>query len=610
MKTASYILSIVLVATLAASNFAFALITCPAGSHTFSGGTQASGYDMCIPDVPGSSGSSGSSSGSSGQSSSTFIPSSKGTITPSGTTYDTQVQGTALDAQVDTEVNRLYGTSIYDQAKALYDASIVTNRADYNSVVEQIKGLDYDAADSLKRAYNVRAIERLNQVWTGIIALENTYAEQQKQLITTPSTISPTPISPTPISPTPITPTPINPTSVIPQSISASDLKPGKTFTAPANQPTSIVKPDQSIFLKAGSAIKYIDQYTWQTVNGVFRFLEKTAINGRYKVRVNGGNAVVSIRGTQFIVNETKDTTTLTLIKGSLTIKPAKGASVTLKEGYQLVVTKGVLGKAVKYNAAKLDTSWYLNIQPAANFTNSSWQKTSAAANWSSDCTTTARQAAAAETLTADEQTQLDLLNQAIPVFKAREIDSLELPNKISANLEKTTVSVGTKYLKATVIGKSLFYSNDKTGKVWKVFQDKSTTDGMLKSAKSHNIVFGINKSTMAFDHWEKSGNTRIAVFSAALTQDGTDSLISGSLSSEAGSSANLGSVNIYISEDTQQWIKTQVKVDYLTGKVIMPIYQTCTYAYDKVKIKAPKAKSVTSKAGIAEMQEIYNAAQ
>ncbi|MDD4271681.1 MAG: hypothetical protein PHF50_02660 [Patescibacteria group bacterium] len=596
MKKTFYIPGIALIVILGATNFASALITCPAGSHTFSGGTQASGYDMCIPDV----GSSGPVSGSSGQSSATFTPSTKSTITPSGTTAQTQTQGIAMDTQVDSEVSRLYGTSIYNQAKTLYDNSISVNQNDYNAVASQTQNADYNTSDALRRAYNVRAIERLNQVWNGIMALETSYAEQLKQ-----QTATPTPITPTPITPAPITPAPITPASY-----SASDLKPGKTFTAPANQPANIVTPGQSIILKAGSVIKYIDQYTWQTVKGTIRFLEKVAINGRYKVRLNGG-AAVSVRGTQFIINEAANTTTLTLLKGSVTATSAKGnASITLKEGYRLAITKGVLGKPVKINTAQLDASWYENIPAGANFTNASWQKSSAAANWSSDCAITTGQSTATETLTADEQTLVDYLNQkASPVFRIHEIDTFASPTKISSVMEKTTLNNGAKTISALVNGKSLYYSSDKAGKVWKVFQDKNITDNMLKNAKSHNIVYGINKNTLAFDHWDKAGNSRVAVYKAVATQDGTDSLIRNAFDPSATSSPTLLNVKIYINEDTQQWIKTEASINYPTGKILLPIYQTCKYAYDTAKTKVPaKAKSVTSKAGIAEMQKIYNA--
>lgn len=637
MKIIFRVLGIVLVAVFGVVNFALALVTCPAGSHTFSGGTQASGYDMCVPDV-GASGPVAGSSGSASQSGATFTPSSKNTVASSGTTAQTQEQGIAIDTQVDSEVKRLYGTSIYAQAKALYDASIATNRADFNSVVNQVKNADYDTADSLKRAYNIRAIERLNQVWTEIMALETTYAEQQKKLIPLPHTITPTPINPTPIKPTPINATPVKPTPTKPTSIKAtpvnpttikptainptdinpttvapsygvSDLEPGRTFTTPDNKPADIVTPNQSIYLKAGSFIRYIDQFTWQTVNGTFRFLEKVAINGRFKVRTNSG-AAISVRGTQFLINETDNITTITVLKGTVVVTPVKGRAVTVKEGYQLIITAGVLGKATKFSPTTIDT-WYESAPAGNNFSEVAWQKTSSATNWSSECTIIAGLATAAQTLTADEQTQLDYLNQkAISVFRVHEIDAFASPTKISVARSKTTINNGTKVMNAVVNGTSLYYSDDKSGKVWKVFKEKDLTKSMLQSAKSNNIVYGIDKNTIAFDHWDKTGATRVAVYKATATQEGTDSLIHNTFGPSTPSGSTLLSVNIYINEDTQQWIKTEASVNYLADNILMPINQTCKYTYDTAKVKVPKAKSVTSKAGIDEMQKIYNSAQ
>ncbi len=622
------VLGVALLVSIKVATSAPAMITCPTGSHTFGGGTQATGYDLCIPDI----GPSGPVSNTTPQTSNTFTPSTKGTIAPSGTTSDTQSQGMTLDAQVYAEVNRLYGTSIYAQAKALYDASVAVNVSDYNSVASQTSSLDPAAADPLKRAYNVRAIERLNQVWTQIIALETDYAQQQEA--TAPTPIAPTPINPTPINPTPIVPTPINPTPINPTPINpapitpspivptpiaahyvdATSLAPGQTVSAPADQPANITKPDQSIYMQAGSVIKFIDQNVWQTMHGVIRFLEKTAINGRYKIRTNGG-AVVAIRGTQFIVDEKGDTTTLILIKGLVTIKSAKSnASVTLKEGYSIVITNGVPGKPVKIDAAALDSSWYGDVPPGDTFTGISWQKTAAAGNWAEDCTTTLGQSTATQTLTADEQSVVDYLNtQAGPSFSIKETDTFAAPTKVSVIREKTTADNGTNVTNAVINGKSLYYSGDRTGKVWKVFQDKNLTSAMLQDARSHNIVHSVDQSTMTFDHWEGAGggNSRIAVYRANATQDGTDSFIHNALSPEASSSSALASYNVHVDEETQRWVSTETTVNYPTGKIIMPIHQTCKYTYDTAKIKVPaKAKSVTPEAGIAEMQQIYNASK
>lgn len=629
MKKILSVLSIALAVIFGIANSAFALITCPAGSHTFSGGTQASGYDMCITDV----GSAGPVSGSSAQPSATFTPSTKGTINTSGTTAQTQAQGITIDTQVDAEVNRLYGTKIYAQAKALYDASVLVSKNDFNSVSSQIKGLDDDAADSLKRAYNVRAIERLNQVWNQIIALETTYAEELKQqaiaipsqtpTAINPNLISATPINPTPtgateVIPTPIVPTTINstkikPTPIVPTEINATDLTPSQIISALANKPTVITRPNQSIYLQAGSVIKYVNKNVWQTVSGAFRFLEKTAIDGRYKVRTNGG-AVVAVRGTQFIINETAEATTVTLIKGALSVTPAQKGKpvVNLKEGYQLVITDGVLGKPVKFDAAELNGSWHANILPSANFTNASWKKTAAANNWRSDCAITAGQATATQVLTADEQAVLDYLNQQVsPVFKVHEIDTFVAPTQISVAQEKTTINKGAKAMNAIISGKSLYYSGDSAGKIWKVFKDKDLINSMLQNAKQHNIVYYFDQNSLAFDHWDKTGNTRIAVYQALATQTGTDNLTRNALSSSASSSPALANVFVYVNEDTEQWTKTETSVNYPTGKIIMPIYETCKYAYGAAKIKAPaKAKLVTAKAGLAEMGQIYNAAQ
>jgi len=406
-------------------------------------------------------------------------------------------------------------------------------------------------------------------------------------------------------------PTPVTPTPITARYYNATDLAPGQTVSAPADLPASITKPDQSIFMRAGSAIKYVDQNVWQTLGGVFRFIEKTAIDGRFKIRTNGG-AVVAVRGTELIIDEAGDTTTLTLLKGLVTVKSAKSnATVTVKPGYSLTIKNGVPGKPVKTEAAKLDKSWYADIAPSETFTSAAWQKTSAAGNWSDVCTITAGQSVASETLTADEQSALDYINQASTVFSVQETDIFAAANKISVARKKTTANNGTQTMSVVINGKSLHYSGD--GKVWKVFQEKDLIASMLDSAKSHNIVYGIDRSTMTFDHWEldASGANRLAVYKAVATRDGTDSLIHNAFSSEAPSAPETARGYVYVDEETQRWVMTATRIDYPTGKIVMPIYQTCKYAYDTAKIKVPaRSKSVTSAVGITEMQQIYNAAQ
>lgn len=633
MKKYFYALGIVIVVIFGVTNFAFALIDCPEGHHTFSGDTQASSRDMCIPDV----GPSGPVSGSK-----TFTPSTKGTIAPSGTTSQTQSQGIAIDTQVNSEVNRLYGTSIYAQAKALYDASVSANNNDFNSVSNQVKNLDYDTADALKRAYNIRAIERLNQVWNGIIALETTYAQQQKQQAATPPAITPTPISPTPINPTPINPTvisptpinpttisptpinptgispteinptPINPTPVVAQYYDASNFTSGQTINAPVDQPANIARPDQNIYMQAGSIIKFVSQNTWQTVNGIFRFLEKTAINGRYKVRTNGG-ATVSVRGTQFIINETPNVTTITLIKGALSVAPAKKGkpAVNLKEGYQLVITCGVLGKPAKFAADMLDTSWYENISAGQNFWDSSWTKEAAANRYRRECIFTAAAATPTVTPTSDEQKIIDAINQGILAYRAKTSDLvMEKDKKLSSAKERTNVD-GTVAMQLYFDSKGIYYPGDKAGS-WKTFQDKNITNKLFKIIREENLTYDFDQSTFTFTNWEGAGKNRLAVYSGQLTSAGTGDVIGSATGQSQESGQPVGIAKIYLDEESQLWNKTEITINVQSGKVVLPLYQNCQITYgDAVKVALPsKAKKVDAKTGSAEFSKAIRSVQ
>lgn len=395
------------------------------------------------------------------------------------------------------------------------------------------------------------------------------------------------------------------------QYFGAADIKAGQTITAPSDQKVNIVIGDQKIDLKEGSVIKYVDQYTWQVVSGNFRFIEKVAVNGKYKVKVPG--AVIAIRGTQFLIDAAANSVTITILKGMVIVTPIKGkATATVKAGYQLTITGSALGKPAQFNANTLD-AWYESIPANTNFVNASWKKAVANTTWSRRCTVTSSQATPTETLTAEEQQTIDAFNQqAIPVFRVHELDALMGPNKVSTTKEKTTVNLGTKAVRMMTDSKSFYYSGDSAGAVWKVFKDKTMVSGLLQAAKTQNIVTGVDQSTLTFDHWNKVGNTRIAAYSAKGTQSGTEELINSALAPGAGAGQELATGTIYIDEDTQQWLRYDVNAYIKTGKIAFTLHKTCQYTYDAaVKIKLPaKAKSIAVKAGTAELQQIYNAAQ
>src|SRR3989339_1562811 len=602
MRRHLYAIGIVMFTIFGITGFAYALVTCPAGSHTFSGGDQASGYDMCIPDV----GASGPVSGS--KSSTTFTPSTKGTVTPSGDTSQTQSQGIAIDTQVYNEVNRLYGTSIYSQAKALYDNSVAVNTSDFNSVVNQVKGLSDAAADPLKRAYNVRAIERLNQVWSEMMALETTYAQQQQQTATQttiiPTPITPTPINPTTITPTNISPTPINPTTIIPQSYGTSDLAPGQTIVAPTDIPAHIIKSGQSIYMQAGSAIKYINQNTWQTINGTFRFLEKVAIDGRYKVRTNGG-AVVAVRGTQFTINETSNSTTLTLLKGKVTVTSAKGKAVTMKEGYQLTITNGVVGKPTKFDVNTLDT-WYEAVSPGPAFLDSSWTLETAANRYRREVVFKAGSATPTEVLTADEQKTVDAINQGLAIYYKKTVDTIiEKDKRVFSTVGRINAN-GTASAQLYVDAKGIYYPSGNAG-TWKIFSNKTMVNEIFKMARQENLTYGFDKSTFVFSNWEGTGKNRLAVYTGKLNSAGTADIVNSIASIDPEAGQEIGTAKIYIDEESRLWTKMEAVIMMKSGKIVIPIQMIVSVKYgDAIKVTMPtKLKRMDAKTGLAEMQSV-----
>ena len=371
----------------------------------------------------------------------------------------------------------------------------------------------------------------------------------------------------------------------------AGDIKKGDTITAPINQKINIVINGQKIDLMEGSVIKYIDAYTWQMVSGVAHFVEKldkTALNGRYKVKST--TAVCGIRGTQFTLEVSADgTTKVIVIEGLVNVTPtAKGKkAVDVKEGYQLIIDKKATGKPTKIDPNKID-KWYEALPADSNFMNSSWQKVTATDRYQRECVFTAGTATAAETLTADEQEILNTVNKNLPIYHAKANDSLiEKDKKLSSFRERTT-SAGKVSAQIFITSTLVYYPSDKAG-VWTAYQDKTFINNIFQGIHQEGLNYDFDKNTLVFQNWQGTGKNRLAVYSGSLTSKGTNDVIKTGTTQNQEEGQTVGTVKIYIDEASQLWSKTEVTINVKSGKLLFPLYQTCKIAYnDAVKIAIP----------------------
>lgn len=400
------------------------------------------------------------------------------------------------------------------------------------------------------------------------------------------------------------------PASSATQYLGPKDFKVGQTYTAPADQAANIITPSQKIDLKPGSILKYIDKLTLQLVSGVAHIvekLEKVAIAGRYKVRV--AYATVSVRGTQYTVDASvPDKTTVIVTKGIVNVAPtAKGAkAIDVKEGYQLTVAdKGPTPRPAKINPATLDT-WYESIPAGPAFLNSSWSKQAATNRYRLECVFTSGVATATQTLTADEQKAFDdIIKPGLAIFRLKTLDLvIEKDKRLYSTMERTNLA-GNRAMQLYFDAKGIYYPAEKAG-TWKTFLDKNIIANLFKTIRRENFTSVFDKSTLVFTNWAGTGKNRLAVYSGALTSDGTDKVISNATGADQEAGQPVGTATIYIDEESQLWNKAELAVNVQSGKVTFPLYERCQLTYgDAVKVALPaKAQSVNAKAGLEELNK------
>ncbi|HWQ99378.1 MAG TPA: FecR family protein [Candidatus Methylomirabilis sp.] len=125
------------------------------------------------------------------------------------------------------------------------------------------------------------------------------------------------------------------------------DLKPGEIVTAGPFERVKIVFKGSSdvIELAPGSSFQVAERDQFRLLNGDFYFFLKQVKDGR-RYKIHGRPVSVSIRGTEFIMNETRDSTLLQVLEGSVEASDPQGkTTVLVQAGYQLISTEEGLGQ-------------------------------------------------------------------------------------------------------------------------------------------------------------------------------------------------------------------------------------------------------------------------
>lgn len=246
---------------------------------------------------------------------------------------------------------------------------------------------------------------------------------------------------------------------------------------------------------------------------------------------------------------------------------------------------------------------------PAKTFLTSSFAKTKAVDKFTRTCVVTAGKATPTETITTDEQADVDYFNEIVGKFKAKNVETfMTKEKKVFASREKINVS-GTKSVKIFMDNNGIYYPGVKAGK-WKGFKSEDMLKGMFESVNSSNVTSYFDKNSLSFLKWETKGKARTAIYSAKLNADGNYDFISSSFGKDLVEGQDIALVKLSIDEKTQMWTKYEAVIQNLkSGKIKFPLKGVCQMTYgNAVKVNIPKnVEWVDMETGVVEMIEVMS---
>jgi len=396
---------------------------------------------------------------------------------------------------------------------------------------------------------------------------------------------------------------PIAPTA---DYLKVAELKTGLKIQAKSpDRPTVVLSPIGNLAMLPGSSLEYLKTGYWKATVGKYHLAARNASPS--KLKLISQKARLTTAGATFNLEVAADgVMRVEVLGGSVVLSRANGAyPVTVKAGYK--ATSGI-GRTAKPLAAKSFDNWYADIPASSDLLEESWALTKAATRYERDCTVTTISAMPVQQLTPEEEASLKGFNEALDIFKVKNIDTYLLPQgKLSTSKEKTTASgrLGGQILfDATHI----YYPGAATN-TWKSFQNKELTDYIFKLARDKDIAFDFDKPSFRFAEWAALGQKRHAVFSGTLSVPASDALIRDTVSQDMPPATELAAARIFVAEEGgQPWAKYDDSIKVYSGKVMFTLVRTCRLTYGPgADIRIPKAEPVASDIGLAEMQTILN---
>ena len=366
-------------------------------------------------------------------------------------------------------------------------------------------------------------------------------------------------------------------------------IKKNDTITAPINKSIEILPPGAKIDGREGSSIQNLGDNVWKIIKGEFRFVINHVKDKIFKVTTPYGE--ITDKGTKFLVKLTPEGVTyVTVQDGNVDVKNTfLKKKVNVSSGSQATVSKAKEVVPAKTDPTQ-DDHWYDAIAPSTDYLTLSWNTEAAADTNTEECTTTASQATATQTLNADELKVLDAFNQNLPKFNVKVTNSIiGKDKKIFIYKEKNNANGTTSGTIVLGPKNTIYYSGTKIG-AWKGFKDKIVADDMFQRIHDQNITVIADKSTFSFDKWETIGNKRYAVFDGKLTETANTDWLEGLFGSGTAAGQDIGTIQVYMGEQSGMWSKYTMTTQYKSGKISIPLMKSCQLKYGAdVKIDIPK---------------------
>lgn len=392
--------------------------------------------------------------------------------------------------------------------------------------------------------------------------------------------------------------------------VNYDSLKPGDHVQTGLNERAYVTLPDGSVIeLNSNSSFEvpgstHPQEYT--TLSGqIHFFFEKLKNKLNPPLVIRNNNAVVAVRGTEFIVDTKADQATVQVFEGSVSVSDAKGKkSVSVIAGQQVTAGGKGPGKVTKLDESKLD-HWYNQIPPSTNLIEQSVTKMASVDNYAPNCVLRAKPVPQPALLDTDEQRTLNWYNRGASSFaKTTKGVIMYGKKKISLSLEKKNAS-GTSKFDLRLIGDAIYYQL--AGQAWKTFKDGTFSQQFLTSFHQQSIADVADISTLHFHHWSRdSKSNRQAQYEGSLTQEATNHLFDQVGLVASSTSSIPGAITVTVDLRNHVWTAYTEKIDIGDGRLSLPLVNTCDIRYGDTKpldVTAPKgAKRIDAKMGAVEL--------